>query len=107
LPTDETEADPNVVARTVLTKREDADIERIQKSAEALAGDSPEIVEAAERVRSVRGPDEVHTRAFRIGAIADLMEAIVDTKPEIIPEAKPQAKRQANARAKPQASKKK
>jgi hypothetical protein len=55
-------------------------MERIEAHANSIAGDHPEIVEAAERVRTVRGPDEMHTRIFRIEAVADLMQLIDELK---------------------------
>jgi hypothetical protein len=65
-----------VVARTILTKRQDVAMDRIEAHANSIAGEHPDIAEAAERVRSARGPDEAHTRVFRLEAIADLIELI-------------------------------
>lgn len=66
-----------MVARTVLTKRQDAAIERIRAHARSVAGENPEIAEAAERVKNVPNrPDENHARVFRLEAIADLLERL-------------------------------
>ena len=65
-----------MVATTILTKRQDAAMDRIEAHANSIAGDHPEIAEAAQRIRDARGPDENHTRVFRLEAIADLVELI-------------------------------
>ena len=65
-----------MVARTHLTKRQDAAVNRIEAHANSIAGENPEIAEAAERIKTVRGPDENHERVFRLEAIADLMELV-------------------------------
>ena len=51
-------------------------MDRIEAHANSVAGDHPDIAEAAQRLKSVRGPDEAHTRVFRLEAIADLVELI-------------------------------
>lgn len=71
-----------MVARTVLNKRENAAIERIQENLIELAGDDPEAAEVADRVKTARGPDEVHTRLFRMEAIADLTDTVRDNQPK-------------------------
>jgi hypothetical protein len=65
-----------MVARTILTQRQDAAMDRIEAHAKSISKEHPDVAEAAERVRDVRGPDEAHTRVFRIEAIADLLETI-------------------------------
>lgn len=65
-----------MTALHILAQWDEENMDRIAAHAQSLAGDHPEIVEAAERVRTVRGPDEIHTRTFRLGAIADLMECV-------------------------------
>ena len=69
-----------MVARTILTKRQDAAMERIEAHANSIADNHEDITEAAERVRDARGPDESHTRVFRLEAIADLLEKIDELK---------------------------
>jgi hypothetical protein len=51
-------------------------MDRIEAHANSIAGEHPDIAQAAERVRGARGPDEAHTRVFRLEAIADLIELI-------------------------------
>jgi len=73
-------------------------MQRIKEDAEELAGDNPEVAEAAERIRTIRAPDEDHARVFRIEAIADLMDAIVEAKADAKPQAKQKAKPQTKQR---------
>lgn len=53
-------------------------MDRMESHAQSVAGENPEIAEAIERVRTVRGPNEEHTRVFRLEAIADLWEKLGD-----------------------------
>lgn len=65
-----------MVGRVQLAQRHDAAIDRIEAHAKSIGGEHPEIVEAAEAVRTAGRRDEVHTRLFRLEAIADLLEVI-------------------------------
>lgn len=65
-----------MVARHLLFSRQDEAVERIAAHAESIGGDNQEVVDAVERVRDVRGPDEQHVRVFRTEAVADLMELL-------------------------------
>lgn len=69
-----------MVARTIIHKRHDAAAERIEAHANSIAGNHQDVVEVVERVRTARGPDEMHTRLFRLEAIADLLEKIDELK---------------------------
>ena len=66
-----------MVATTTRNKRQDAAIERIEAHARSLAGESPELAEAAQRIKNVKAQDQDHERLFRLEAVADLL-ALVD-----------------------------
>ncbi len=65
-----------MTAPHILATRHDDAVDRIEAHAKSLGDEHPDIVDAAERVREARGPDEEHSRVFRLEAIADLMERI-------------------------------
>ena len=70
-----------MTAPHILANRHDEAVEKIQAHSKSIGGEEPEIVEAVERVRTASGPDEEHTRVFRLEAIADLLEAIDEKTP--------------------------
>lgn len=84
-----------MTARDVLHRWTEESISRIEKASEAIAGDKPEIREAAERVRDPRGPDgfrapdAAHAQVFRLLALADLVEKVADTQGDSALEDKP------------------
>lgn len=65
-----------MVARHLLFTRQDEAVERIAAHAQSIGGTNTDIVDAVERVRNVRGPDEQHIRVFRTEAVADLMQLL-------------------------------
>jgi hypothetical protein len=69
-----------LVARHIRFKRHDEAVERIEAHARSISNNHEDVVEAVECVRDARGPDEEHTRLFRLEAIADLLEKIDELK---------------------------
>lgn len=65
-----------MTAPHILATRHDEAVDKIQAHAKSISSDHPEVVDAVERVRNTSGPDEEHTRVFRLEAIADLLEVI-------------------------------
>jgi Rho termination factor, N-terminal domain len=65
-----------MTAPHILTQWQDEAMDKIEAHAKSISEEQPEVVEALQRARTVTGPDELHTRVFRLQAIADVFEAL-------------------------------